>query len=88
MAGGILHVSQRRWRDDVRRHAGSAFYTEKIMTEKIMPAALINYSARRVLLNFPLLVLSLPRDRVMRMLINARAQSFPATIRETSCRRS
>src|SRR6266481_2305029 len=41
---------------------------------------------RRVLLNSSLLPLPLQRDRRMRMPFNARAQSFPATIRETSSR--
>jgi hypothetical protein len=41
---------------------------------------------RRVLLNSPLLLLPLQRDRLVRMAVNARAQSFPATIRETSSR--
>ena len=36
------------------------------------------------MLNCPLLLLPLPRDRLVRMPVNARAQSSPATIQETS----
>jgi hypothetical protein len=39
-----------------------------------------------VLLNSPLLLLPLQRDRLVRMALNARAQSCPATIRETRSR--
>jgi hypothetical protein len=40
----------------------------------------------RVLVNWPPLLLPLPRDQLVSMPVNVRVRSFPATIRETSSR--
>ena len=73
-----------RCRHDERRHVGSTFNIEKPRRKSCQRAYLI--PRRRVLVNCLPLLLPLPRVQLVRMPVNVRARSFPATIRETSSR--
>jgi hypothetical protein len=73
-----------RFRHDERRHAGFSLQYRKPRRKSCQHPYL--FPRRRVLVTCPPLLLPLPRVQLVRMPVIVRAQSFPATIRETSSR--